>query len=202
MAIISHFWQLLNIITHRMHVRHYSALCHHTDAFFSSSISVNSSLKRQRQCEAGLVGCLMFSPASVSLINSWLSSVTNVSLPSSSPEEEEEEFLMFSLFYGSMFAAGIAARARACVCVWYTLFFSAPFLLRFIRDRESKRLTAFVLLARETKQEKKKKRRKEKQSKTIRHRSVYLGRRGLLKKRHLISGLRFWNTGLYGTEVH
>lgn len=61
------------------------------------------------------MGCLMFSPASVSLINSWLSSVTNVSLPSSSPEEEEEEeeFLMFSLFYGSMFAAGIAA----CVCV-------------------------------------------------------------------------------------
>lgn len=73
----------------------------------------------ERQYEAGLVGCLMFSPASVSLINSWLSSVTNVSLPSSSPEEEEEEeeFLMFSLFYGSMFAAGIA------VCVWYTLFF-------------------------------------------------------------------------------
>lgn len=69
----------------------------------------------ERQCEAGLVGCLMFSPASVSLINSWLSSVTNVSLPSSSPEEEEE-FLMFSLFYGSMFAAGIAARARVCVC--------------------------------------------------------------------------------------
>lgn len=60
------------------------------------------------------MGCLMFSPASVSLINSWLSSVTNVSLPSSSPEEEEEEeFLMFSLFCGSMFAAGIAA----CACV-------------------------------------------------------------------------------------
>lgn len=68
------------------------------------------------------------------------------------------------------------------MCVWYTLFFSAPFLLRFIRDRESKRLTAFVLLAWETKQDKKKKRRKEKQSKTIRHRSVYLGRRGLLKR--------------------
>ncbi len=128
MAIMSHFWQLVNIITHRMHVRHYSALCHHTDAFFSSSISVNSSLKRQRQCEAGLVGCLMFSPASVSLINSWLSSVTNVSLPSSSPEEEEEEeeFLMFSLFYGSMFAAGIAARARACVCVCDIHYFFQP----------------------------------------------------------------------------
>lgn len=110
----------------------------------------------ERQYEAGLVGCLMFSPAPVSLINSWLSSVTNVSLPSSSPEEEE--FLMFSLFYGSMFAAGIA------VCVWYTHFFSALFLLRFIRDRESKRLTAFVLLAWETQKEKKKKRREKRKA--------------------------------------
>lgn len=68
------------------------------------------------------MGCLMFSPASVSLINSWLSSVTNVSLPSSSPEEEEEEeFLMFSLFYGSMFAAGIG------VCVCDIHYFFLPF---------------------------------------------------------------------------
>jgi len=88
----------------------------------------------ERQYEAGLVGCLVFSPAPVSLINSWLSSVTNVSLPSSSPEEEEEEeeeFLMFSLFYGSMFAAGIAVCVCLCVCVRDIHYFFCPFPTTF-----------------------------------------------------------------------
>lgn len=62
----------------------------------------------------------------------------------------------------------------------YTIF-SALFLLRFIRDRESKRLTAFVLLAWETQKEEEEEETGKKESKTIRHRSVYLGRRGILK---------------------
>lgn len=79
------------------------------------------------------------------------------------------------------------------MCDIYTIF-SALFLLRFIRDRESKRLTAFVLLALETKKrkEEEKKRRKEKQSKTIRHRSRT---ERYIKERHLIfwtAFVRYW----------
>lgn len=114
----------------------------------------------ERQYEAGLVGCLMFSPSPVSLINSWLSSVTNVSLPSSSPEEEEE-FLMFSLFYGSMFAAGIA------VCVWYTLFF-LPFSYYVSYETGSlsdwQRLSFWLGKHKKKKKKKRREKRKAKQS--------------------------------------
>lgn len=110
---------------------------HRSVLHFSRSVASICKLQpeaAERQYEAGLVGCLVFSPASVSLINSWLSSVTNVSLPSSSPEEEEEEeeFLMFSLFYGSMFAAGFAVCVRVCdiytifVCPFPTTFHTRP----------------------------------------------------------------------------
>lgn len=72
----------------------------------------------------------LFSLASVPLINSWLSSVTNVSLPSSSPGEEGGVFNVQFVLWIDVCWHRLSPSAAPCV-IYCTITKRASFLLFF-----------------------------------------------------------------------